>query len=93
MRLIDADAIKIKPPKNSSVEFDAGALYAIDKICEMPTIDPVKHGKWVTDKGIYKCTECNGLCTVAGWANCIPEEQMYRVFKFCPNCGARMDGE
>ena len=38
MRLIDADAIKIKPPKGSSLEFDAGALYAIDEICKMPTI-------------------------------------------------------
>ena len=53
-----------------------------------------KSGKWIKDKDVYslyKCTSCNNLCTVAGWANCIPEEQMYKAFKFCPNCGAQME--
>lgn len=61
---------------------------------ELPTIDPVKHGKWIKDgeaNVLYKCSACNDLCTVAGWANCIPKEQMYKMFKFCPNCGAKME--
>ena len=52
-----------------------------------------RRGKWIKDgvaNSLYKCTACNDLCTVAGWANCIHEEQMYKTFKFCPNCGARM---
>ncbi len=64
---------------------------ALDKV---PTIDPVKRGKWIKDGdkcALYKCTACNDLCTVAGWANCIPEEQMYKALKFCPNCGAQME--
>lgn len=52
-----------------------------------------KHSRWINDNGLYRCTACNGLCTVAGWADCIPEEQMYKRFKFCPNCGARMDAD
>lgn len=58
---------------------------------DLPIVYTVKHGKWVNDKGLYKCTACNDHCTVAGWADCIPEEQMYKVFKFCPNCGAKME--
>lgn len=55
-----------------------------------------KHGQWVKDPqngpySLYKCSACNEFCTGAGWANCIPEEQMYKGFKYCPNCGARMD--
>lgn len=53
--------------------------------------EPIKHGQWVNDKGLYKCTACNELCTTAGWARCIPEERMYKGFKYCPNCGAIMD--
>lgn len=69
-----------------------GAVF--DLVNVFPTIDHVKHGKWIKDKDVYslyKCTACNGLCTVAGWANCIPEEQMYKSFKYCPNCGAKME--
>jgi NADH pyrophosphatase NudC (nudix superfamily) len=62
-------------------------------ILNLPTIEP-KHGKWIKDGevyALYKCTACNNLCTVAGYANCIHEEQMYKAFKFCPNCGAKME--
>lgn len=46
-------------------------------------------GDWIYDKGLYRCSACNNLLTVAGWG--IPEEQIYKSFKFCPNCGAKMD--
>lgn len=91
MRLIDADELKEHVKKYTSVF----AKYDWREICEMlndaPTVDPVKHGHWINDNGIYKCTVCNSLCLVAGWASCIPEKQMYKVFKFCPYCGAKMD--
>lgn len=56
--------------------------------------DEPKRGKWIKDGdaySLYRCTACNGLCTVAGYADCIPEKQMYKAFKFCPNCGAKME--
>ena len=88
--LKDADAIKAELRKR----LDDGLLYTladvIEVIDELPTIDPVKHGKFVNDNGLYRCTACNDHCAVAGWADCIPEEHMYRAFKFCPNCGAKM---
>ena len=84
MRLIDRDEALKK------VDLDS---FAYQAILNLPTVEP-KKGKWVKDGekcALYKCSACNDLCTVAGWANCIPEEQMYKVFKFCPNCGARME--
>ena len=70
-------------------QYDADR-FAIETV---PTVEP-KRGKWINDGkrcALYKCSACNDLCTVAGWANCIPEEQMYKGFKFCPNCGAKME--
>lgn len=65
-----------------------------DKISGLPTIDSVRHGKWIKcgeAYALYKCSACNYFCTVAGDANCVSEERMYKVFKFCPNCGAKME--
>lgn len=63
-------------------------------IKRLPTIDHVKRGKWIKDGetyALYKCSVCNDFCTVVGYANCIPEERMYKTMKYCPNCGAKMD--
>lgn len=53
-----------------------------------------KRGKWTNDGkayALYQCSACNEFCTVAGYANCIPEERMYKTMKYCPNCGAKME--
>lgn len=58
-----------------------------------PTVDavPVRHGKWIDDgqhadffpHHEWRCSECG--------------EQVLEIgvpwFKYCPNCGARMDAE
>ena len=87
MRLIDADLLKEKA--NDTDYMPTDKWVRLSDIEDMPTIDAVKHGKWINDKGLYKCTACNNLLTVAGWD--IPEEQIYKSFKFCPNCGAKME--
>lgn len=60
----------------------------------MPTIDPVKQGHWnlVSRQNIwddlvdvYECSECKKY-TTNGRGNTSPTD-------YCPNCGARMDGE
>ena len=61
----------------------------------LPTIDPVKHGKWVPtherslfshpDSITYVCSECgNKIYTVFG---------MPRTTTYCWECGAKMDKE
>lgn len=73
--------------------FDVMANEIKKIIDEQPTIDPVKHGKWIErtlheydphtdehwDETYYKCSECGCDC----WAST----------NFCQECGARMDGE
>lgn len=61
-----------------------------DIFAEIPSEDvqPVKHGKWENDKmDIPRCSCCSY----------IPEFNRhiddYYYSDFCPNCGARMDGD
>ncbi len=51
-------------------------------IMDAPTVDavPVKHGKWTVTPVYIKCSECG-------------ESFMLIPQNYCPNCGARMDGE
>lgn len=49
-----------------------------------------KKGKWLNDKGLYKCSSCNELWT-HWWAVCMEPERMYKEMKYCPYCGAKME--
>ena len=57
-------------------------------IKEAPTVDAVEvvHGRWLPSESMVlsaKCSECKGWVT----KHSINEPD----FKFCPNCGAKMD--
>lgn len=84
MRLIDADAL-----------LDAISVH-LERIeqefDDAPTIDPVRYGRWLTEPYVGKhatlkvmrCSECdNPVLTLPSGKN----------YMFCPNCGARMDGD
>lgn len=51
--------------------------------CEVKDVQPVVHGHWVMEEYDYPCSVCGE--TVA-------YEYDVRILKYCPNCGARMDG-
>lgn len=59
--------------------------------CMLPAenVAPVRHGRWI-DKGEYAvCTECDGRSgTQYDGVEPIP-----LTTQFCPNCGAKMDGD
>lgn len=88
-RLIDADALKdTLGISDKDIEF-------AEMLDEQPTIDavPVRHGKYIGTEfdgyadgcPVYyewKCSECG----------CVFEEEE-PTYNYCPNCGARMDGE
>ncbi len=100
MRLIDADAFKIKGVPEESLEFDAGVIYALDCLANAPTIDaePVRHGRWIpcTKKGM-PITEL-GLRQGLKWYGFKCSECM-AIYKgnaltespYCQHCGARME--
>lgn len=52
---------------------------------DAPTIDPVRHGKWIDEPSdgawTTRCTSCNS------------EKPQHEHTKWCPDCGAKMDGE
>ena len=50
-------------------------------------VQPVRRGKWIGDE-VIQCSICN--FTLNGNAY---ERIVRKYFKYCPNCGARMDGD
>lgn len=72
-----------------------------DAVEDMPTVDavPVKHGRWeeqtvgsyeensvIADWQSAKCSECGLYLTT-------PYLYYFTKHNFCPECGAKMDGE
>ena len=84
MRLIDADIINWE-----SIEEEYGrrtpAVVACQSLIQNAhTIDPVQHGKWITESIIPTfCSECGHV-----W-----EGLRYKGGNYCPNCGTKMDGD
>lgn len=92
-RLIDADkAIPTLEGLTEQVQTEGATLVkalvfaALKSRGVIPTVDavPVKHGRWeLVDEAEprrYGCSRCSCL----SW---------YGTYKYCHNCGARMDGE
>lgn len=55
--------------------FDKACIIGV--IEELPTIDPVKHGRWVMQGTAYGCSLCG-------------EGVIHPFHNYCPNCGALM---
>ena len=98
-RLIDANAF-IEDIKTEIVELWLNGLKGtpqprdqlydiINRIDEQPTVDAVEvvHGRWIDEYPYVRCSECN-----AEWINCRTDNEP-KVFYYCPNCGAKMDGD
>lgn len=67
-------------------------------LLKTPSADvvPVVHGKWADKEVIHKrCIEewQSARCSVCGKYHTTPYMYYFDDFKFCPNCGAKMDGE
>ena len=58
------------------------AVRAVVNTC--PTQDPTKHGRWKDIGYAVCCSACS-----MEWTKSF---DFYEMFKFCPFCGARMDG-
>ena len=103
MRLIDADALRKQISETYEYEFptasggfDEFATKIIPNIINnAPTADivPVVRGRWIVDDTVYcgagmrwyKCTSCNERVFTAVKGS--------KGYRFCPNCGAKMDKE
>lgn len=97
MRLIDADnlikdiqtEIAISKHRYEDIGcrcFRRGMDRAIRIARQQPTVAPIKHGHWIFAEDMVsyiKCSECgDNIC----WVNT-------KRPKYCPSCGAKMDGD
>ena len=92
MRLIDADEL-IKMLQDTidfnmkhNTFFKSFSMQHILYILEnMKTGDPVKHGRWIVVKDMVSHIQCGECGDDICWVNT-------KRPKYCPKCGARMDG-
>lgn len=92
MRLIDADKAKAELLRigegiHAYDEYFNGIRIgykrAAHSLVTIPTVEERKHGHWLTKKAWHvECSECHHVL-----------EFICDVKKYCPNCGAKMDGE
>ena len=88
MRLIDANALKqqVESPYTEYPIMIQIRKALKDFIDEAPTIDPVKHGKWMyKDLGGWHCSVCGEQAPF--W--CMATTQ--NLSNYCPNCGAKVE--
>lgn len=103
-RLIDMDVLLQKlndaggcdAPKDSWADgYDSAINLAYKMTQDMPLIDAdvVVHGEWQPldweDVNVVKCSICGEEHILDDW---MPDE-LKRIYIYCPNCGAKMDGE
>lgn len=88
-RYIDADDFceRLSNPPYTIYSGDMFAEWFDECFKMQPTADvePVKHGRW--DK--YVCSECNVCADYFMSGDVYFDEEP----NFCPNCGAKMDGD
>lgn len=99
--------IKEESTKHDGIEWviynraSESALNMIERgVQEIPAADVVEvvHGQWINAIGNYQVAECSNC---KKWFEPCPEEKPRKDFfecfcedyKFCPNCGAKMDLE
>lgn len=92
MRPIDADAL-IHEIRETTIQPEWCKILTETVIRNQSTIDavPVVHGHWKYDNQYHWyracCSEC-GYCRVTD-----VEADRWNEWKYCPNCGAKMDGD
>lgn len=91
MRLIDADALNTY---DVSPAYGMTVIGLTEEDIELaPTIDavPVRHGKWIYGNDFHWYT---ASCSACGYQRRTDIKATgWNQWKYCPHCGAKMDGE
>ena len=95
-RLIDANAFEEKMKKfigGTSIGF-----VLVGALRNEPTVDAVEvvHGRWEEHPDEYGICATEFTCSACKESYCTSElldEQFIEMMKYCPNCGAKMDGD
>ena len=105
MRLIDADELlkckfhplpytHITPTDVDAEAYKRGWNDALDAVADdAPTIDPVRHGRWVkeydTGASMLMCSACEARVIEQAFYNATGTKGR----SYCPYCGAKMEAE
>lgn len=88
--LDNSNIITVQTKEYGSIE-----VIPVDTIAniELADVQDVKHGRWID---IYEWAKMHdstpsGMCTYYWCSECQTEQE--KKSNFCPNCGARMDGD
>ena len=90
MRLIDADAYLKKACTYNETGCGSCKLQTICPVNE-PTVDavPVRHGEWIDSHDPWT----GGICSACGYQTGERMGHLKLHYRYCHNCGARMDAE
>ena len=88
----DVSSLEVVAHTTRDGDFEDGVIFILEKLDAIPVADvqPVRYGKWkmrTDEDGFwYYCSECK-------------QNALFDIFNyqeksdFCPNCGAKMDGD
>lgn len=65
-------------------------LFADTALRHLPSAPERQMGKWINR---HKCSECGYVDVVSPYAHNLDTGEVTLIYKFCPNCGAKMEGE
>ncbi len=87
MRLIDADIVQ------EQVKIIDKPAWMI--VRDAPTIEaePVRHGEWGIIERNFHNNTVDIMCTECDAAFCLSMFTFGLNYNYCPNCGAKMDGD
>ena len=89
VRLIDANAL-LNKAWDAENGFGWEKVISLNDVVNAPTIDPVKHGRWIYDGKRFESGNDWWHCSECGYSDVL---NRHNLPNYCPNCGARMDGE
>ena len=89
--------IERKAIRDALYDADAITMSGIKILSQFPVADvaPVRHGRWISltdcsNAGVY-CSVCHKKVYKEDYAICNRKNKLRS--DYCPNCGAKMDGE
>lgn len=90
-RYIDADKL-IKVVEHWKPAVSKESIIKALKSCKTADVVEVRHGYWKWEKRIEPQATNRLYCSICD-NECLSKGNYYVPSTYCPNCGARMDGE
>ena len=99
--LIDANELTDRLNHTTMVAYPnlfPGLLAAVEIVDDSPTVDAVEvvHGRWIMDRvetGNPYDGNSTMLVDIGNCSVCGHRCEMLPIMNYCPNCGAKMDGD